>query len=235
MNQFRATFIERIHRVATVESFRFKPESPISFCAGQFMRVVFDRTNKANKELNKYLSFSCAPGKDYIEVTKRLSESAFSQKLRALKPSDEVLFEGPIGDCVLSHGIHKVCFLVGGIGITPVISIIEDIVAHQRGNDIVLFYSNKTEEIAFRHELDNWRKHNCNIRVFYTITDCQPKAAGCVFGVIDKELIVANLDDARERTFFIFGPPAMVNAMKQITLTAGIPAVQIKTEEFLGY
>ena len=38
--------------------------------------------------MNKYLSFSCAPGKGYIEVTKRLSNSEFSQSLKNLKIND---------------------------------------------------------------------------------------------------------------------------------------------------
>ena len=78
--------------------------------------------------MNKYLSFSSSPTNDYIEVTKRLSDSVFSQKLKALKPSDEVLLKGPSGNCVLKEEYKKIGFLIGGIGITPVISMIEYIV-----------------------------------------------------------------------------------------------------------
>ncbi|MFH1876865.1 MAG: FAD-dependent oxidoreductase [Candidatus Omnitrophota bacterium] len=235
MNQFRAQFTEKIPRVGAVESFRFKARGLVTFLAGQFIRVIFDETNKGNKDLNKYLSFSSAPGKDYIEVTKRLSESAFSGRLRALKPSEEVFFEGPLGNCLPGEQDTKVCFLAGGIGITPVISIIEDIVIHNRAVDVMVFYSNRTEEIAFKHELDAWRTQYCTLRVLHTVTDCQPTQAHCVFGTIDKELIVANLDDVRERTFFIFGPPGMVAAMKKVCIEAGIPEQRIKTEGFLGY
>jgi len=38
---------------------------------------MFDEKDPNNKELNKYLSFSCSPAKDYIEVTKGLARANF--------------------------------------------------------------------------------------------------------------------------------------------------------------
>jgi molybdopterin converting factor small subunit len=51
--------------------------------------------------LSKFFSFSAAPGRNYLEVTKRLSDSPFSRALVALKPGDEVLLEVPMGESYL--------------------------------------------------------------------------------------------------------------------------------------
>jgi NAD(P)H-flavin reductase len=99
----------------------------------------------------------------------------------------------------------------------------------------MLFYSNKTEEIAFKKELDRWRKDNCNIKVIYTVSDCIPKDKTCIFGVISKDLIRTNLAELKERVFFIFGPPAMVTAMKNICIEMSLSQENIKTESFIGY
>ncbi|MDD5583451.1 MAG: FAD-dependent oxidoreductase [Candidatus Omnitrophica bacterium] len=235
MKEVYVKFVERVPRTSATESFRFSSPVKIDFIAGQFMQVIFDRGVRGNKGLNKYLSFSSSPTKEYIEVTKRLSESDFSKQLRALKAGDEVLVNAPMGSCVFKDEYKKICFLIGGIGITPVISILEYIIEKSLGTDVLLFYSNRTEEIAFKKELDSWRKNHCNIKVIYTVTSCQPKDTSCLFGTIDKDLIAANMDDAAERMFFIFGPPAMVTAMKNISLELGLEPSRIKTESFIGY
>ena len=62
----------------------------------------------------------------------------------------------------LSHNMYeKIAFLIGGIGITPVISIIEHICDKKLSTDVALLYSNRNEdEIAFKKELHNWQSQN---------------------------------------------------------------------------
>lgn len=231
----RGTLVDRIERTSSIESFRFKLEGKIPFVPGQFLQVVFDQANKDNRELNKYLSFSSSPLRDYVEVTKRLSQSAFSRKLKDLKTGDRVLFKGPMGKCVFRQDYKKIGFLIGGIGITPVISIVEYIMDRKLDTDVVLFYSNRTEEdIAFRKELDSWKSKNDNLKVLYT-TDCKPRDETCIFGQISKDLITGTGLDLKDRVIFIFGPPGMVNAMKDICLEMGCRKEDIQTESFIGY
>ena len=128
MQEITAKCIQRIPRVSTIESFRFLLPEKISFIPGQFLEVVFAEANRENRQLNKYLSFSSSPTKEYIEVTKRLSNSPFSQRLKNLKIGDEVLIRAPLGSCVFKDDYKKIGFLIGGIGITPVISILDYII-----------------------------------------------------------------------------------------------------------
>jgi glycine betaine catabolism B len=236
MKIVKARLIERICRAPGIESFRFVPEEKIEFVAGQFLQVMFDPAHKDNKDLNKYLSFSCSPCKPYIEVTKRLSGSLFSQRLRELHKGDEVSFKAPLGNCVFAEQHRKIAFLIGGIGITPVISIIEYIIDKKFDTDVALFYSNRTDEdIAFQKELESWQAVDSRLRVFFTVTDCQPKDRRCIFGFINKQLLQQQLADYAERVFFIFGPPKMVEAMTALCLEIGCSKENIKTESFIGY
>lgn len=223
----------RIKRTSSVESFRFLPQENVDFAPGQFLQVIFDENNK---EVNKYLSFSSSPTKEYIEVTKRLSDSEFSKKLNNLKEGEEVLLKVSLGNCVFKDDYKKIAFLVGGIGITPVISIMEYIAEKKLNTDVVLFYSNKTEEdIAFKKELDNWQRSSNNINIIYTLTDCQPKDKNCLSGRINKDLLMEKVKDLDERVLFIFGPPRMVEAMKNLCLDLGCKKEDLKTESFIGY
>lgn len=228
--------VERIKRTACVESFRFILGEKSEFLPGQFAQVLFDREHFDNKQLNKYLSFSSSPAKNYIECTKRLSESEFSKRLQSLGVNEKVLFKLPLGNCVFKPEYKKIAFLVGGIGITPVISIIEYIFDKNIDTDIVLFYSNRTDEdIAFRQELDSWHYKKENIEIFYLVTDCQPKDNKCFFGKIDKDFLTPRIKDWKERVIFNFGPPPMVDAMKSLCQDLSCRPENLKVEKFLGY
>ncbi len=233
METIKAKLIETIDRVPGVRSFRLRPQKRVDFVPGQFLQVIFD---PANKDLNKYLSFSSSPTKEYIEFTKRLSSSLFSERLKSLKENDEVMLKAPLGTCVFKEEYRKIAFLIGGIGITPVISILEYIVEKRLATDALLFYSNRTDEdIAFRRELDFWQSVAKNIRAFYLVTECEPQDKKCLFGRINKELLIKEAGDFSERVFFIFGPPKMVEAMHKLSLDIGCKEENIKTEKFIGY
>lgn len=236
MEEVKVKFIEKIQRTPSVVSFRFLPYKKINFAPGQFLQIIFDEKNKDNRELNKYLSFSCQPQKEYIEVTKRLSESEFSKTLNSLTKSKEISVRGPIGNIVFKDEMKNIAFLIGGIGITPVISILEYICEKKLGTSAFVFYSNRTEEeIAFRKELDLLCNSNSNIRVVYTVTDCAPKDDICVQGVIDKNLIEAKTIDLSRRTVFIYGPPGMVTSMKGMCFDLGCEKDNVQVESFIGY
>ena len=237
MPELKVKFIESIIRTQTVESFRFQPEGKLVFVPGQFLQFIFDQADINNKDLNKFLSFSSSPTKDYIEVTKRLSGSAFSQKLRDLKPGDKVLIKAPLGNCVFKESFHqKIAFLIGGIGITPVISIFEYIADKSLPVDVNLIYANRVEEeIAFKKELDSWQKGSKKIKISYIVTECPPKDATCIFGKVDVNLVRDRLSDIKERIVFIFGPPRMVEAMGAICAQLGCDQQNIKKENFIGY
>lgn len=235
MGELKVNLIDRVKRTNTIESFRFGSASKVDFLPGQFLQILFDQKDKKNKDLNKYLSFSSSPHQEYIEVTKRLSSSQFSLKLKALKIGDELLIKAPLGSCVFSDNYNKVCFLIGGIGITPLISILEHIDYKKLATDIVLVYSNRSEEdIAFKKELDSWQTRN-NLRIYYLISECRPKDLNCIFGVINSELFSKEVPDCCDRHIFVYGPPDMVSTTKELVLGVGCLESKIKVESFVGY
>ncbi len=225
-------FIESIKRTPTITSFRFKLKERVSFIPGQHMEVAFD---KDNAELKHFLSFSSSPTKDYIEFTKRLSQSKFSDHLRVLKEGDNLYFKLPLGNCNLDDSYKKAAFLIGGIGITPVLSMLDYIAERDLGMDSVLIYSNRTvDEIAFKEELDLLSQRN-NTKVVYTVTDQDVDSSQYIKSRIDVDLVRDQILDIKERVVFVFGPPKMVDAMKALLLELGVSNDNIKTESFWGY
>lgn len=236
IKDYIARFEGGVTRSPSVESFRFSVPGGIPFRPGQFCQVVFDREDRRNNELNKYLSFSSSPLRDYVEVTKKLSESPFSGRLRSLKKGDEVLLRAPMGSCVFTDEMERVAFLIGGIGITPVISILEYIVQKNLPAEADLFYSNRTTaEIAFHDELRGWAEAHPGLRLHLFVTREESTEGGPAHGRIDGEAVISRIGDPGERTFFVFGPPKMVEMMAAICREIGCRPDLLKTENFAGY
>lgn len=236
MKELKARLIENIQRTPSVVSFRFALPEKVEFIPGQFLQIIFDEENRDNKDLNKYLSLSCSPTRETIEITKRISKSNFSGHLLNLKPNDEVLVKIPLGSCIFKDEYKRIGFLIGGIGITPVISIIEYIIDKKLDTELFLFYSNRTEDdIAFKKELDHWQALNKNIKIFYTVTECLPKDKTCLFGHIDKKLLQEKARNLAQTIIYIFGPPKMVEAMTNLAMETACKKENIRTEKFIGY
>ena len=223
-------------RAPGIESFRFTPAEPFSFLPGQYVQVLFDPERQGNKELNKFLSLSCAPGRGYLEVTKKLSTSEFSGRLHGLREGQRVRIRGPFGDCLLREDDRKVAFLAGGIGITPIISMVEHAVAHRPDLAMKLLYTNRAEEeFAFKGELEAWAAASPLLSLHLFLTAGTPRDARIAPGRITRERVQEILGDPASWTCFVFGPPPMVAAMRTTCLEVGIPETQLRTESFLGY
>ena len=62
-------------------------------------------------------------------------------------------------------------FLAGGIGITPVLSILAHATEQGSPHCIYLFYANRDpEKVAFLNELQTWQKRNTNFTFVPTVT-----------------------------------------------------------------
>ncbi|MDP3789336.1 MAG: FAD-binding oxidoreductase, partial [Candidatus Omnitrophota bacterium] len=110
---------EIISRTHNVKSVRLEADN-IDFKAGQFMMVML----RGNSQVKRCLSISSSPTeKGYIEFTKKLTKSDFSEELDTLREGDKVKVQYPFGSFILRDPKDKIAFLSGGIGVTPIRSI----------------------------------------------------------------------------------------------------------------
>ncbi len=228
---------EIIQRTHNVKSFRFKIEKEVDFKAGQFFFVTI-RIDGA--ERTKHFSFSNSPTeKGYVEFTKRITGSEFSRALERLKAGDWARLKMAYGSFTLGGEYEKIAFLSGGIGITPIRSICKFATDLMLPTDMVLLYGNDREEdIIFRQDLDNMLSVNNNLRIVYTLTssDINRKIWKGKTGYINDAMIKEEIPDYKERTFYICGPPRMVESLINILKdNLGVQQDKIRTENFTGY
>ena len=122
---------------------RFSRPEGYSFAAGQWLRLTIETEQGPD---TRTLSHSSGPEDDALEVTTRLSPSAFKVALAALEPGGFAEITGPGGRLALPAEARRMCFLVGGVGITPIRSILRH--ADATGSafeDALLVYGNRDE------------------------------------------------------------------------------------------
>ena len=224
---------EVIQRTYNVKSIRLDIAEEIDFQAGQFLSVALQN----NPELKRYLSISSSPTeKGYLEFTKKITGSDFSQALDQLKAADTVNIEYPFGKFILGDPAQEIAFLSGGIGITPIRSMARYVVDKNLGTDMVLIYANRSlKDIVFREDFDALKKAYPKLKVTHVLSEAAP-GFRCIPGLINAQVIKNEVSDYAQRKFYLCGPPQMVTAMgKLLTEELGLSKANIITENFQGY
>jgi ferredoxin-NADP reductase len=229
--QFETYVTQVILRIRDAKSIRFKRPEGFSYLPGQWISVTLGE----DRQKTKPLSLSSSPTEGFLEVTKRLTGHEFSDALDALKVGDKVSINGPHGNFTFQGEYDKIGMLSGGIGITPLRSMIRYSTDKGLKTSIILLYSSHYEDnIAFKDDFDEMQMRNPGLKVINTITGPIQNWKGLT-GRINKQMIEKALPDYAERVFYTSGPQPMVYAMKAILSEMGLPEEQIKQEYFTGY
>ena len=231
--EFETRVNEILRRADDVKSFRFRRPQGFDFDPGQFLyiTILID-----GEKRSKHFSISSSPTeRNFIELTKKITDHEFSTALDKLKVGDWAYIDGPYGEFTFKGEYPKIGMITGGIGITPLLSIIQYCTDTGIDSQITLLYGNRSEEtIAFRKELSKLEQRNKSLKLLHILSRPSADWKGRR-GHIDLQLIREELPDYMERVFYVCGPPSLVTDLVDALNTLGVPAANIKTEDFLGY
>ncbi|MCX6728715.1 MAG: FAD-dependent oxidoreductase [Candidatus Saccharibacteria bacterium] len=214
-----------------------KPEG-FEFIAGQngdFALIEPPETDEKG-DLRTF-SFVGAPFEENLVTATRMRNSAFKHVLKNLPIGTEVKMAAPHDDFKL----HKTAttpavFLIGGIGITPIRSIIADATHNHLPHKITLIYSNRTpSDAAFTDDLQEYAKTNQNFTFVPVFTDKTVEGRNGERGHIDSEMVKKYVTDIETPIYYLSGPPEMVKSMRNLLIEIGANEDNIRSEEFDGY
>ena len=221
-------------------AFYFEKPDSFDFIAGQYMTVTLFNPPETDDEGNsRFLSIASAPHEKYLMFATRMRDTAFKRVLKNLPLGSEIKIDGPGGSFYLHKDASRsAIFLIGGIGITPVFSMLKNATYEKLPHRLFLFYSNKRpEDTAFLKELQNLEKENKNFKLVATMTETAKSKTlwQGETGFITKEMIQRYIKDLNSPIYYMSGPPKMVRAMRELLEKIGISEDNIKFEEFTGY
>ena len=204
-----------------------KPEN-FKYLAGDHGYIELSPDN------GKPFSLVSSPHENLIEFATIIRDSSkWKQELNNKKAGDELILSGPYGKFGYQEHEKDIVFIAGGIGITPFMSIMRYLTEENKDTKVTLLYSNKTlKRTAFKDEIDSLANKNDNIKVIYTMTEDESYDGNK--GRIDSNFIKENVENLKEKTWYVAGPPKMVVVMNSI-LKEEFKIENIKLDSFGGY
>ena len=169
-------------------------------------------------------SLSAAPDGRSLRITaKALGD--FSARMSEIRPGTRVLAEGPFGVFTeAARRREKVVLIGGGIGITPIRALMEDMA----GDVVVLYRVLSDDDALLRDELDAIARER-GTRLLVIAGDHATPEGGRLLSPDHLREIVP---DIAERQVYLCGPPAMTEALERNVRRADVPGRLVHTEKF---
>jgi ferredoxin-NADP reductase len=209
---------------------RLQVERPAGFQFRASQHVLLRVSTNQGPDLRP-LSLAGAPDSAHLEFATRAGTSAFKQAVLALRPGDVVKVSRPMGGLTYDP-TRPAVFIAGGIGITPVRSLLLAMGTCTTQAPIRLLFANHSaEEIPFADELAAISDQHEDLSVTWVLTSPSTLALpGSVHGGrLDEEVLrkhVAELPDAR---FYLTGPTVMVSDVHAMLRNIGVTRGRIRS------
>ena len=202
-----------------------------SFQPGQFGWLVVDRSPFALTQ-HPFSFSSSATKAGRIEFTIK-ARGDFTSTIARVPPGARAYVEGPYGLFTIDrHDDPGFVLIAGGVGITPLISMVRTMADRGDARPVTLFYGTKDWEGAtFREELAALAGRMKLTLVH--VLEQPPEGWTGERGFITADLLRRHLSaDFAGLRHFVCGPIPMMDAMERELVALGVPDGQVVTERF---
>lgn len=221
-------FKQVANREGDVKEFSFQPPEGFGWEAGQYMHYVLPHEDADDRGIERWFTISSAPSEGEVRITTRIDHehsSSFKTKLQELATGDEIESDGPEGDFTIQDPARNYLFIVGGIGITPVRSMLVEAEAKGLALNATVLYANRNEDVPFREELDGIQARNQGIKIDYVIEPAR----------LDETTLREAIDATENPLVYISGPEPMVKSLAEQVKSLGVAEENLKIDDFPGY
>jgi predicted ferric reductase len=172
-------------------------------------------------------SLSAPPARDRLRVTVK-SLGDYTARAALLRPGTRVIAEGPFG--TLTEAVRtrrRVLLVAGGVGITPLRALFEDLPAAP-GELTLVYRAIDAPDVVFRAELDALAARR-GAAVHYVLGDHRDPRNQALLGPTHLRGLVP---DVRGRDVYVCGPPAMTALAEASLRQLRVPRRHIHVERF---
>jgi ferredoxin-NADP reductase/DMSO/TMAO reductase YedYZ heme-binding membrane subunit len=222
----------RTFRLASRDGHRL----PFQHLPGQYL--VLSLQIEGKRVIRTYTIASSPSRPDYCEITVKREENGLASRhlhdtlregdlLNVSAPAGRFTFDGTQSD--------RIVLIAGGVGITPLMSILRFLTDQSWKGDIHFLYSAKSpQDIIFHQELAGLQRRFPNLHLHITLTRAEGTNWDGRKGRITCEFLRQTISDLAEWPVYICGPAPMMEPTIQMLRELGVPADQIKSEAFVA-
>lgn len=217
--------------------FVFSPVKKFNYKPGQYMEWTLSHKNPDNRGTRRFFTIASSPTEESIRLgINFIGEKGSSFKKKLEKGNGEIVASSLSGEFTLPKNSEtKLVFIAGGIGITPFRSMIKYLVDKNEKRDIVLIYSNTSEDEITYRELFDFARNKLGIKIVYTLSGESLSSSWVGSkGRINEKMIKEEVPDYKDRVFYISGSQPLTNSVKSTLKSLGVRNNAIKTDYFPG-
>jgi len=209
---------------------------PLHFRAGQHLTLLVAIDGVTHR---RCYSFSTAPGagaRPSITI-RRTPGGLVSRHLHeTLGAGDMLLATDPAGEFTLATdpaASRLVIFVAGGVGITPLISLVESLLREEPASRAILLCGNRSEdEIIFRGRIAELESAYAPRLLVMHALDTPPAGWAGIDGPLHSKRVLEALGDAAADDCFVCGPEPMMQSVREALVGAGVAPERIRSERF---
>jgi predicted ferric reductase len=206
---------------------------PFRFAPGQFQFVRFHGAAISSED-HPFTIASSAARPDRIGLTVKESGD-FTAGISAVRPGTRATVHGPFGR--FSHTLHPderdLVFVAGGVGITPLISMLRSMRDRAEPLRVLLVYASRTQEdVLFEDELKEMEaRETPGLRVIHVLDQPPPFWMGET-GRLDVERLGRLCGGIDGRAFYLCCPPPMMKSLIDGLMRRGVSPRRIHADYF---
>jgi predicted ferric reductase len=205
-----------------------------SFQPGQFAWLNMGRTpfHLEQHPVSMSSGGDVPPGGEISFTIRDLGDWS-GQVVPALRPGQRVWVDGPYG--VFSPDREEgpgYVLIGGGIGVAPLVSMIETLADREDRRPVLLLYgAHQEEDLTLRERIEGLRSR-LDLRVVHVLESPPPGWTGDS-GYIDEAVLRRHLPPHHRRfQYFVCGPAPLMDSMERTLPSLDIPADRIHAERF---
>lgn len=227
-----------VQETEDVKTFRFVAchggGIPFSYLPGQFLTLTLPL---GDKPIRRSYTMSSSPTQGYYcEITVKREERGAGSRylhdnvhvgdtLEVKAPSGKFYFKGDESDGVVLIG--------GGVGITPMVSIVRALTDMAWPGEIYLIAAcQDPEHFIFKAEIERLESSYDNLHVFAAMSRIEHDTGRYRKGRLTGEMLAEWVPDLPAKWVHLCGAPPMMDATKEMLAELGVPEDRIHTENF---
>lgn len=230
------TVTQETHDTWTVQLAPPDGRSAPRYLPGQFHFLKLHRGPDLPAEEHPW-TISSSPTQPGVLASTIKQSGDFTRTIDQTQPGHTANVRGPYGrfSYLLHPDERQLVFLVGGVGITPFLSMLRHMRDTQAERRVVLIWGNKTaEDIIARQELDSLaaKAGPPELTVVHTL-DEPPDGWDGEVGHVDEAMIRRHVEgDLAAWGWWVCGPIPMAEMLLKLLAELGVPRRRIHSERF---